>query len=128
MGIWKRSDCGYCQAKAASDARGGDMPPCPQDHTEELDSSTKRFKMIRYTVFKEVRWDNGKKETWFMVEPKNPVLRWLLLNIPPFSMEFYRPHSKESDAIEECKALNDKRFDGVISRKEVDVSTKEAKK
>ncbi len=67
---------------------------------------------MKFEVIKEVRNHYGKKEIWYLVEPKNPILKY----IHNVLLWDYSPHQDIEDAKREAQLKNGNRWDNTISR------------
>ncbi len=72
---------------------------------------------MKYEVIEERRIVEGGEEIWYLVEPRNWLMKVILSNLPPFSIEYYSPHSDKNDAIKESKLKSKGMWDKTISRK-----------
>lgn len=77
---------------------------------------------MKYEVIEEVRLSEGKKEVWYLVEPKNKIIKALCKFSFILSVLFdgqYSPHVYKEDAIKKAKLKNAKKWDKKIMRRVV---------
>jgi len=65
---------------------------------------------MKFEVVKEVSYNEGKKDIWYLVEPKC----WFF-KIFNYFLE-YSPHQNKEQAILEAKLKSKKKWNGVISK------------
>ncbi len=70
---------------------------------------------MKYEVVKEVRNNDGKEEIWYLVEPRNPIQKFIF-NLFPWD---YSPHQDIKEAGREAHLKSRNKWDNTISRKKV---------
>ena len=68
---------------------------------------------MKYEVIKEEKLNEGEKEIWYLVEPKNKLMKFIYSQVFFF---MYSPHINKKDAIKEAKLRTEGKWDKLIKR------------
>jgi len=71
---------------------------------------------MKFEVVEEVILREGKKEVWYLVEPRNKIVKFFLKTGPVF---FYSVHKTKEKAIMEAKLRSLGEWEKTVSRKRV---------
>ena len=71
---------------------------------------------MKYHVVEERSINDGKKEVWYLIEPKNKIMKFLV-KIPPLNMEFFCPRLDKEKALREAHLKSIGKWNKLISRK-----------